>query len=94
MGTVDKFTAGRIIQGNGIYPGDEDMPVVRVVRFKDGGGRIVFGIVYESEAKTEEMLYRYDEPTRYVRDPEVIWRHPEWQIDPVRFPTVIGGSHE
>jgi len=84
MATVDKVTASRIIQGGGIYPGDEDMTVVRVVRFKDRGGRIVFGIVYLPEAEILGMLFRYDEPTRYISDPQVICRHQDWLMDPSR----------
>jgi hypothetical protein len=88
MATVDKVTASRIIQGGGIYPGDDDMPVIRVVRFKDGAGRIVFGIVYLCEADIPSMLFRYDEPTRYIHDPTVIWRHQDWLMDPVHFAPV------
>lgn len=89
MATVDKVTAGKLMQGNGIYPGDEDMPVVRIVRYRNKAGQIVFGVVYQNEANIPGMLFRYDEPTQYIFNPEVIWRHHDWNMDPSRVTVVL-----
>lgn len=82
MASVSKAIAARIIQSDGIYPGDEDMLVVRVVKYKRTlSGAEQYGIVYESEAKRDpEMLFRYDEITDYIHDPVVVWRHKDWRI--------------
>lgn len=82
MASVSKAIAARIIQCDGIYPGDEGMLVVRVVKYHYPGNReVAYGIVYEWEAKRDpEMLFRYDEITDYIHDPVVIWRHKNWMI--------------
>ena len=83
MASVNSAIAAKIILGNGIYPGDEDKLVVRVVSYKHRGNRdLTFGIVYESEVKAEpSMLFRYDETSDYISDPVVVWRHASWKID-------------
>ena len=51
MATVNsKAIVDEIIAGNGIYPGDEHMPVVRIVQYNnqfDGG--IAYGLIYKGE---------------------------------------------
>jgi hypothetical protein len=69
-----------IIEGNGVYPGDEGIssgPVVRIVRYTDGGGTQVFGIVYAIEA--DMHLFKYDNETNYIHSPQVIWQHPAYR---------------
>jgi hypothetical protein len=83
MASVNKAVAARIIQCDGIYPGDEDTLVVRVVRYKRTiSGVDQYGIVDEREARSNpHELFRYDETTHYINGPVVIWRHKDWRID-------------
>lgn len=39
-----------IIAGNGVYPGDEAMPVVRIVEYNNQfNGALAWGLIYEGE---------------------------------------------
>ncbi len=83
MATVAKEIVDEIILGNGIYPGDMNNglgPVVRIVRYRNYGGSESYGIVYRMEAE-HGMLFRYEVPSEYIYDPEVIWRHHDWMVE-------------
>ncbi len=72
MATVNsRDIVDRIIAGNGIYPGDEDLLVIKIVRYTNAWGKIAYGLVYERDGDHD----RYERETEYVRAPEVIWRH-------------------
>jgi hypothetical protein len=73
---TDKKIIRDIIQGDGVYPGDERNAsglVVRIVRYTDNGSREVFGIVYAIEA--DMHLFKYDNTTEYINSPQVVWQH-------------------
>jgi hypothetical protein len=61
-----------MIACNGVYPGDEDNPVVRIVRFTDQGGKRMHGVVYASDARIGH-LHKYDQVSEYIKDPVVIF---------------------
>lgn len=71
MATItDKSIVDRIIEGNGIYPGDEDMPIVKIVKYQNAfNGGDAYGLIYKGES-----LDRYTE-TVFVINPKTIWEH-------------------
>jgi hypothetical protein len=59
-----------IIAGNGIYPGDESMPIVKIVEYQNAfDGGTAYGLIYKGES-----LDRYAE-TPFVNNPKTIWEH-------------------
>lgn len=61
-------TVDTLIANNGIYPGDEDMPVVRIVQYNNMfDGRVTYGLVYSGEA-----LDRYHASPACL-NPKTIW---------------------
>ena len=63
------------IAGNGVYPGDENLPagpVVRIVQYTNRWGGRTYGVVYEAEARAGQ-LYRYEQVSENISDPVVIW---------------------
>lgn len=78
MPTIDsQHIIDELLANDGIYPGDEHMPVVRIVRYRNGWGGLTHGIVYEAEAR-QGLLHRYDHPSEFISEPEVIFRRPPW----------------
>jgi hypothetical protein len=64
-----------IIAGNGVYPGDENLPagpIVRIVQYTNAWGNRTHGVVYEAEARAGR-LYRYEQVSNVISDPVVIW---------------------
>jgi hypothetical protein len=61
-----------LLANDGIYPGDELMPVVRIVQYMTPEGAQVYGIVYAVEVHMG-LLHRYDQETEYIRNPVVIF---------------------
>jgi hypothetical protein len=81
MATIDSQDIIDILLANGgIYPGDEDMPVVRIVRYINGWGARTHGVVYEHEAQ-RGLLHKYDRPSEHIIVPEVIFRCPPWDAE-------------
>lgn len=73
MSTVSKTLADLIIQGNGVYPGDEHIsPVIRIVLYtnKFDGRRESYGLIYRGQP-----LDRYNESPSII-DPVVYWERP------------------
>jgi len=60
-------TVDIIIAGNGIYPGDDDMPVVKIVKYTNAWNGETFGLIYAGED-----LDRYH-ASEFVIRPETIW---------------------
>ena len=71
MATInDRATVDRIVEGNGIYPGDEDMPIVKIVKYQNAfNGDDAYGLIYRGES-----LDRYAE-TMFIVNPETVWEH-------------------
>lgn len=68
MGTVSKAIAEKCIEGNGVYPGDEDIPpVVLIIEYDNGHGGQGYGLVY----KGQPNVYT---PSPYVKNPRVFWK--------------------
>lgn len=68
MSTVSKHIADICIAGNGIYPGDENIPpVVLIIEYDNAHGGKGYGLVYEGQTS----VYT---PSEYVRNPRVYWR--------------------
>jgi hypothetical protein len=64
-----------LIAGNGVYPGDENLPVgpvVRIVQYTNAWGGRTHGVVYEAEARAGR-LHRYEQVSDKIIDPVVIW---------------------
>lgn len=64
-----------IIAGNGVYPGDENLPagpVVRIVQYTNAWGNRTHGVVYAVEAQAGQ-LHRYEQESERISDPVVIW---------------------
>jgi hypothetical protein len=81
MATIDsQDIIDTLLENDGIYPGDEHMPVVRIVQYTNSYGDRTHGIVYEREARMG-LLHRYDRPSEYISAPEVIFRRPPWDTD-------------
>jgi hypothetical protein len=81
MATIDdQGIIDTLLANDGIYPGDEHMPVVRIVRYVNGSGDRTYGIVYEREAELG-LLHRYEQPSQFIRDPVVIFRRSSWDAD-------------
>lgn len=71
-----------LIAGNGVYPGDEGLaagPVVRIVQYTNAWGGRTHGVVYEAEAEAGG-LHRYEQVSKDVSDPVVIWTRPEYAV--------------
>jgi hypothetical protein len=78
MATIDdQSIIDTLLERDGLYPGDEHMPVVRIVRFTNAYGQLTHGIVYEAEARMG-LLRRYETEPRYCVDPVVIFRRAPW----------------
>jgi hypothetical protein len=78
MATIDdQGIITTLLANDGIYPGDEHMPVVRIVAYTNAYGTRTHGIVYEAEARMG-LLHRYDRPSEYISAPEVIFRRSPW----------------
>jgi len=74
MATIDdQRIIDVLLENDGIYPGDEHMPVVRIVQYTNAYGARTHGIVYESEAR-QGLLHRYDRPGEFIFAPVVIFR--------------------
>lgn len=73
MATIDsEEIIAAIIDGNGIYPGDDPAnPVIRIVRYVNQWDGTAYGVVYKNEPL--RMRYRYENAGPACRDPEVIW---------------------
>lgn len=71
MATISsKETVDTIIAGNGIYPGDESMPVLKIVQYNNAfDGKIAYGLIYKGES-----LDRYHE-SPFIQNAKVIWEH-------------------
>jgi hypothetical protein len=80
MATIsDRADIDTLIANNGLYPGDEQSPigpVVKIVEYQTVEGATVWGVVYLAEVPMG-LLDRYDRESGYVRNPKVIWTHPE-----------------
>lgn len=64
-----------MIAGNGVYPGDENLPVgpvVRIVQYTNEWGARTHGVVYEAEARAGR-LHRYEQVSKAISDPVVVW---------------------
>lgn len=81
MATIDdQGIIDTLLANDGIYPGDEHMPVVRIVQYTNGFGDRTHGIVYEREARLG-LLHRYEQVSEFISAPEVIFRRPPWDQD-------------
>ena len=71
MSTInDEKIVNQIIEGNGIYPGDEDMPIVKIVKYQNRfNGKDAYGLIYKGD-----RLDMYQE-TEFVNNPQTIWEH-------------------
>lgn len=71
MSTINsREVVDTIIAGNGIYPGDESMPVLKIVKYQNAfNGADAYGLIYKGDPLTQ-----YD-PSPFILDPEVIWEH-------------------
>jgi len=69
MSTIDhKWIIDLIIEGNGIYPGDEGLPpVVKIVEYTNAWDKQTYGTICEGQPLD---LYR---ETQFVRNPKTIW---------------------
>lgn len=80
---TDQSVVQAIIAGDGVYPGDENGPmgrVVRIIKYRTNDNRDAWALVYEAEANRGE-LFAQDAPSQYVHFPVVIWRHKDWLED-------------
>lgn len=77
MATItDRATVDKIIEGNGIYPGDEDMPIVKIVEYNNMfNGGVAWGLVYKGDP-----LFQYEESPACLNT-KVIWQK---QKEPTR----------
>jgi len=71
MATInDRETVDKIIAGNGIYPGDESYPIVKIVQYENAfNGGIAFGLVYRGDPLDEYTA------SPFVNNPKTIWEH-------------------
>lgn len=71
MATINsRQVVDTIIAGNGIYPGDEDMPVLKIVEYNNAfDGAVCYGLIY----KGDPMNHYQESP--YIRNPKTIWEH-------------------
>ena len=68
MATVNnKAMVDTIIEGDGIYPGDEHMRVVKIVEYTNDWGGTCWGLIYRGED-----LMRYH-TSGYTHNPKTIW---------------------
>ena len=79
MGTVSREIAEAVIANDGYYPcppGEVPDPpeyrIVKIVQYMTPEGEEVFGCVYACEVPVG-MGDRYDEETRWILSPRVIW---------------------
>jgi hypothetical protein len=71
-----------IIAGNGVYPGDENLPagpVVRIVQYTNAWDQRTHGVVYQAEADAGR-LHRYEQVSDRIKDPVVVWTRPEYAV--------------
>lgn len=74
MATIDsREMIDQIIENNGIYPGDEDMPIAKIVEYTTYEGNRTWGVVYVLEV-LQGIGNRYEEESSDIRDPVVIFR--------------------
>ena len=68
----DKKFIDEIIAKDGIlYPDDPfEPPIIRIVEYTNAWGKVVWGVIF----KGESQLYHYDQKTKYIRNPRVIWQ--------------------
>lgn len=67
-GTHGKEAVDLIIKNNGIYPGDEDMPVIRIVEYNNMfNGEVAWGLIYKGDSRN---MY-HDSPA--CLNPRTIW---------------------
>lgn len=69
MATISqREVVDQIIKGNGIYPGDEEYPVVKIVEYNNMfDGRVAWGLIYEGED-----LMRYH-TAGACKNPKTVW---------------------
>lgn len=68
MATVDKDIADTIIQGNGFYPGDENLePAVLITEYDNAWGGTSYGVTYEGEPNKYTA-------SPFVREPRLYWQ--------------------
>ena len=68
MSTVNKEIADKVVEHNGIYPGDR-MRIVEVIKYKnifDGGD--AYMVIYEGQSR--ELILKSPE----IRSPETYWK--------------------
>ena len=65
----DKRVIDTLITNGGYYEGDPR--VVRIVEYENAFGQMCWGVVYITEPVSTWL--RYDWPTNYIRNPQVIW---------------------
>lgn len=71
----DRETVDTIIKGNGIYPGDEAYPVVKIVQYRSPyHDRPVYGLIYDGES-----LNKYAE-SPYVLEPKIIFERTSMEV--------------
>jgi hypothetical protein len=69
MATInDREIVDQIIAGNGVYPGDEAYPVIKIVKYQNGfDGKDAYGLIYKGEP-----LNKYA-ATPFVNNPVTVW---------------------
>jgi hypothetical protein len=76
MATFTVEQAQKLIKHNGHYPGTgplnswDNPRAIKIVSYTDVGGKRACGIIFEGEPAD-----KYDYPTEFIRDPQIIWQY-------------------
>jgi hypothetical protein len=70
MATVTRRIVDVIIANDGIYPGDDMYPVIKIVRYNNQwNGGVAYGLIYRGE---DPMRYH---TSAACHNPETIWEY-------------------
>lgn len=76
MATVDRSFAENLKSHDGFYNGEDeyapDNPrAVRIVEYTDMGGKLAYGVTFESDRDHEKYLRE----TEFVQKPRIYWQY-------------------
>lgn len=71
MATVDKEFADRVVAANGVlYPDDPfELPITRIVEYKNAWGGIGYGMVFEGQDQD-----KYMRPSEFIGSPRIYFQ--------------------